>query len=104
MPTKIDIPWTVNTVYNTNSSAYNGVIYSDIDKSKEMIEKLEKHIDELEEDIEFFNKQREETQEKLNEILEDNAALRSAVYTLTVEVNDLKAKFQNLSDFVSTNI
>ena len=63
MPTSIDTPW---TVYNTNGPAYSGVIYSDIDKSKEMIEKLEKHIDELEEDIEFFNKQREETQEKLN--------------------------------------
>ena len=104
MPTKIDIPWTVNTVYNTNSSAYSGVIYSDIDKSKEMIEKLEKHIDELEEDIEFFNKQREETQEKLNEILNENAALSSVISTLTVEMNDLKAKFQNLSDFISTNI
>lgn len=100
MPTKIDIPWTVNTVYNTNS----GVIYSDIDKSKEIIEKLEKHIDELEEDIEFFNKQREETQEKLNEILNENASLSSVISTLTVEINDLKVKFQNLSDFISTNI
>lgn len=60
--TKIDLSGLTITPSNITAT-YNGK------DQEEYIEKLEKHIDELEEDIEYFNKQLQEKDDKIEYLM-----------------------------------
>ena len=60
--TKIDLSGLTITPNNITAT-YNGK------DQEEYIEKLEKHIDELEEDIEYFNKQLQEKDDKIEYLM-----------------------------------
>ena len=96
MPTNIDastINYTPTVYWSTTTGTSTGAPITKIDLSgltitpsnitatyndkDEYIEKLEKHIDELEEDIEYFNKQLQEKDDKIEYLMHQVDQLES---------------------------
>ena len=69
--TKIDLSGLTITPNNITATCCNST------QQDEYIEKLEKHIDELEEDIEYFNKQLQEKDDKIEYLMHQVDQLES---------------------------
>lgn len=67
-------------------------------EQEEYVEKLEKHIDELEEDIEYFNKQLQEKDEIINNILSKNHELETNTANMDSHITYLEARLKALED------
>ena len=86
------------TASNLYAAISSPVVYMTNNDMKEYIEKTDKHIDELEEDIDFLNKKREELEcevylnkSQLDELKKDRD------YLMT-KISDLETKIGNLED------
>lgn len=72
------------------------------DNNKEYIEKLEKHIDELEEDIEYFNKQLEEKNEHINTLESTVEALKNKSTNMDMHITYLEGRLKALEERINT--
>ena len=68
---------------------------------KEYVEKLEKHIDELEEDIEYFNNQLEEKDTVIYTLQHQTTELDKANKTMEAHITYLEGRLQALEDKIN---
>lgn len=93
--TKIDLSGLTITPSNIMAT-YNGTT-----QQEEYIEKLEKHIDELEEDIEYFNKQLQEKDDKIEYLMDRVDKLETDSATINSHRIYLESRMQILEDRVN---
>ena len=74
--------FTPNAIYMSNQSIDDTI--------KEATEKVDKHVDQLEEDIEFFNKEREEHAKAIAHLLNDSLKKDKDIADLQMKVNGLE--------------
>ena len=68
---------------------------------KEYVEKLEKHIDELEEDIEYFNEQLKEKDGMIHHLLDKKNELEKNISDMNSHVIYIEARLQALEDKIN---
>lgn len=84
--TKIDLSGLTITPNNITATCCNST------QQDEYIEKLEKHIDELEEDIEYFNKQLQEKDEMIHYLLDKTCELENKTHELETDSANMNTR------------
>jgi len=75
--------FTPNTIYMSNSNID--------EKISEYTEKVDKHVDQLEEDIEFLNNEREDQSQAIVDLINDNVEKERRISNLELKVNHLES-------------
>lgn len=82
---------TTSSYYAAVSSPSIGLYVKDYEKEcKEMCDKVEQHIDQLEEDIQFFNDKREESENLIKFLHNSMASANAKITELEKEITGLK--------------
>lgn len=68
---------------------------------KEYVEKLEKHIDELEEDIEYFNEQLKEKDAMIRNLLDKTDELKKDMSDMNCHIIYLEGRLKALEDKIN---
>ena len=78
------------------------IVYESIeDKVKASIEKLEQHIDQLEEDIEFFNKNRIQQEEEITRLRTKLDAAETRLAEKDTDIKFLKTREVFFTDYIN---
>lgn len=90
------------TIYTTVGPTSISLAYEDTqEKVKEYCDKVDKHVDELEEDIEFLNEKRQSNEERLEQLINQNIWQDTTIKELTARIGDLQGYINYLVDRIS---
>ena len=110
-----------NTIYcepimgtTTSTSATSPTIYTTIgpssisfvqrdteEKTKEYCDKVDQHVDKLEEDIEFLNEKRKSNEELIDQLIYQNSEMDTKIKTLESSVTFLKNYTSHLEALIN---
>ena len=90
-----------STIYTMSGPTITLAYENTQEKVKEYCDKVDQHVDELEEDIEFLNEKRRSNEERLEQLINQNSEKDTAIKELTAEVNDLRGYVNYLVDRIS---
>ena len=90
-----------STIYTMSGPTITLAYENTQEKVKEYCDKVDQHVDELEEDIEIINEKRRSNEERLEQLINQNSEKDTAIKELTAEVNDLRGYVNYLVDRIS---
>lgn len=89
------------TIYTTSGPTITLAYENTQEKVKEYCDKVDQHVDELEEDIEFLNEKRKSNEERLEQLINQNIEQDTTIKELTARIGDLQGYINYLVDRIS---
>lgn len=92
---------TASTIYTASVPTIT-LAYSDTEeKMKEYCDKVDQHVDALEEDIEFLNEKRKSNEERIEQLINQNTEQDTTIKELTARIGDLQGYINYLVDRIN---
>lgn len=80
----------IPTVYTTSGPTISFTYEDTEEKMKEYCDKVDQHVDKLEEDIEFLNERRTANEAQIEFLVQQNIEKDTKIKELTLELHDIK--------------
>lgn len=92
---------TTPTVYTTSGPTISFIYENTEERMKNYCDKVDQHVDKLEEDIEFLNEKRKLNEGHLERLINQNIEQDAAIKDLTNEIKDLRGYINYLVDRIT---
>jgi peptidoglycan hydrolase CwlO-like protein len=90
------------TIYTTVGPTSISLAYENTEeKMREYCDKVDQHVDKLEEDIEFLNEKRKLNEEHIENLINQNLQKDTTIKELTARINSLQGYINYLVDRIS---